>query len=83
LRTLACPAIDKIRERRRRVVAGLCGRTTGQAIFDLKLWRDLRAEAVSDPQVRLITPELISLVEGAHDARAISTHWISTRSRWI
>ncbi|HKA07086.1 MAG TPA: hypothetical protein VKD71_07495 [Gemmataceae bacterium] len=56
--------------RRQRIIAGLQGRSIEQAVLDRQLWEDMQAEAASDDPNKLVTPDLLRIVEEARAVRA-------------
>jgi len=63
------PPLDEKAARRQRIIAGLQGRGLEQALTDRALWDDMKAEADSDDPNKLVSPDLIRLVEGVRDVR--------------
>ena len=62
-------APDEVRLRRHRILSGLQGRGIEQAILDRKLWEDMRTEAASKDPHKIVSPDLLRIVEEARQVR--------------
>lgn len=60
---MARPALDERLARRQRIIAGMQGRELEQVVHDPSLWDDFRAEADSPDPDRLVTPDLLGMLE--------------------